>query len=93
MTGGCPSRSASPLFRSMAPETKRSCAVLSRCTKDRYAVSGSVPDTSDGDWIETVDHLEDVREQYPKRAELHDDAQRTEARIYRPRPSIARCTS
>ena len=93
MTGGCPGRSASPLFRSMAPETKRSCAVLSRCTKDRYAVSGSVPDTIDGDWIETVDHLEDVREQYPKRAELHDDARRTQARLYRPRPSIARCTS
>lgn len=46
---GCLGRSASPLSRSMALETKRSRAALSHRTKDRCVVFDIVPDTIDRD--------------------------------------------
>ena len=39
-------------------------AVLSRRMKDRYDIFGSLPDTIDDDWIEDVEHLEEMMDQY-----------------------------
>ena len=39
-------------------------AVLSQRMKDRYDIFGSLPDTIDDDWIENVEHLEEMMDQY-----------------------------
>lgn len=40
-------------------------AALSRRMKDRYDIFGSLPDTIDDEWIESVEQLEEMMDQYP----------------------------
>ena len=48
-------------------------AVLSQRMKDRYDIFGSLPDTIDDDWIEDVEHLEEMMDRYMHlREQAHD---------------------
>ena len=49
-------------------------AVLSQRMKDRYDIFGSLPDTIDDDWIEDVEHLEEIMDQYIHLREQARDA-------------------
>ena len=49
-------------------------AVLSRRMRDRYDIFGSLPDTIDDEWIENVDHLEEIMDQYMHLRERARDA-------------------
>ena len=49
-------------------------AVLSQRMKDRYDIFGSLPDTIDDDWIENVEHLEEMMDQYMHLREQAQDA-------------------
>ena len=49
-------------------------AVLSRRMKDRYDIFGSLPDTIDDEWIENVEHLEEMMDQYMHLREHARDA-------------------
>lgn len=40
------------------------CQVLSRRMKDCYDISGGLPDTIEDDWIETVEKLEEMMNEY-----------------------------
>ncbi len=49
-------------------------AVLSRRMKDRYDIFGSLPDTIDDEWIENVEHLEEMMDEYMHLREHARDA-------------------
>ena len=49
-------------------------AVLSQRMKDRYDIFGSLPDTIDDDWIENVEQLEEIMDQYMHLREQARDA-------------------
>ena len=55
-------------------QDERIYSVLSRRMKDRYDIFGSLPDTIDDEWIENVDHLEEVMNQYMHLREQARDA-------------------
>ena len=45
-------------------QDERVYAALSRRMKDRYDIFGSLPDTIDDEWIEDVEKLEEMMDQY-----------------------------
>ena len=49
-------------------------AALSQRMKDRYDIFGSLPDTIDDDWIENVEHLEEMMDRYMHLREQARDA-------------------
>lgn len=49
-------------------------AVLSQRMKDRYDIFGSLPDTIDDEWIENVEHLEEMMDHYMHLREHAQDA-------------------
>lgn len=48
--------------------------MLSRLMKDRQDIFGSLPDTIDDEWIEKVDHLKEIVDQYMHLGEQARDA-------------------
>jgi superfamily II DNA or RNA helicase len=55
-------------------QDERIYAALSRRMKDRYDIFGSLPDTIDDEWIEQIDQLEQLMDQYMHLREKAHDA-------------------